>query len=758
MISAVVLTLNEERHLPDCLESLRWADEIVVLDSGSTDQTQAIARRYTDRVFERPFDNYSRQRNAALELASGDWVLFVDADERVPAKLAAEVQQTVRDTPHAGLWLPRRNWILGKWIAHSGWYPDYQLRLLRRAAARYDANQAVHEVATVAGTTGRLQQPLEHINYERLGELLEKQRAYAAFEARTMHARGIRPKPQNYVLQPLREFRRRYVTWQGYQDGLHGLLLAALMAGFNGVAYSDLARLWREADGGGRSSGGAPPAAGTPGSLLVSPGPLPVIPDGARNPVARGETRSAGKRFPAAFGTTPFGTSFARLRRSVDSRAVLSLAAGQAKQALATGCVADAQPDSALSGIDRGRFRTALGMIVAGIEQAGVGTRHAATVVAGGRDDRATHASPRQGLARLSFAPAQFRQRVTSTAFCMPGWTERVAAAAADSSERPTPGPRPVLREAARTGPPCSVVIVSYNVADLLERCVASVLTSQAVREVVIVDNASVDGSADRLEAAFPSLRVIRSDRNVGFARGINRAIAATSGRYVMVLNPDCQVRPGSVERLCAVLDEQPTVAVAGPRTFYGDGRPQSSRRRFPELLDLFVESTVLDQYGIGGGRVARVHVADVPETQPQDVDWLVGACLIVRREAMRTVGLLDEGYFMYFEELDWCRRFRRAGWRVRYEPAAEVVHLYGKSAEQDPALRDIRFSRSKLRYARKWHGRFAASALRGFLFVHFSVRVAVDLAKLAALSKPGLRVQRLHQLGRVLASGLRIG
>ncbi len=147
-----------------------------------------------------------------------------------------------------------------------------------------------------------------------------------------------------------------------------------------------------------------------------------------------------------------------------------------------------------------------------------------------------------------------------------------------------------------------------------------------------------------------------------------------------------------------------------------------------------------------------------MPDDTEHEVDWLVGACLLVRREALQAVGLLDEGYFMYFEELDWFRRFRQAGWRTRYIPTAEVVHLYGKSAEQDIARRDVRFSESKLRYARKWHGPAAAGALQAFLFLHFGVRAAVEIAKLALLRRPSLRLQRLRGLARVFASGLRVG
>jgi glycosyltransferase involved in cell wall biosynthesis len=258
-ITGAVICKDEARHIADCLASLAWVDDLLVVDSFSTDETLAIARRFTDRIYQHPFENYSKQRNVALDLATGEWVLFVDADERVSPALAAEVRRvlTAGDPhppfvwegvgggagPRAGYWIPRRNVIFGRWIQHAGWYPDYQLRLLRRDAARFDETRHVHEVATVQGSTGRLTEPLTHINYERLGEFLAKQARYAELEAATLHRRGVQPRARSFVTQPAREFIRRYITLHGYRDGAHGLLLASLMAVFTFVTYVKLARL-----------------------------------------------------------------------------------------------------------------------------------------------------------------------------------------------------------------------------------------------------------------------------------------------------------------------------------------------------------------------------------------------------------------------------------------------------------------------------------------------------------------------------------
>ncbi|MFI0606385.1 MAG: glycosyltransferase family 2 protein [Anaerolineae bacterium] len=232
-ITAVVLTLNEARHLPDCLASLRSIGPILVLDSGSGDETMAIARAAGARVATRPFVNYSIQRQAALDLVDTPWVLFVDADERVPLELAAAVSQAAlradADAP-AAYWIARRNLFWGHALRGGGWWPDHQLRLLRVDRAHYDPARAVHELAEIQGSTGRIDSPLTHINYESWAEFSAKQHAYARLEADRRRAAGARVRPHNLILQPLREFRRRFITDHGYRDGLLGLRLALAMA------------------------------------------------------------------------------------------------------------------------------------------------------------------------------------------------------------------------------------------------------------------------------------------------------------------------------------------------------------------------------------------------------------------------------------------------------------------------------------------------------------------------------------------------
>jgi (heptosyl)LPS beta-1,4-glucosyltransferase len=244
---AVVLTRNEAEHIVDCIESLRFADDILVFDSFSDDDTVGLATGAGARVLQNAFKDYASQRNAALEAVKGqgDWVLFVDADERVTAELAAEVRQVIQKPGYAGWRIPRHNYIFGMLTRGAGWYPDYQTRLLRVGAARYDPERQVHELVLLDGMEGTLANPFIHYNYRDFDQFRAKQRRYTAYDARILYQDGIRPKPQNYILQPWRQFWWRFVTLKGYQDGLHGLRLSLLMAWYELQKYLTLRSLWR---------------------------------------------------------------------------------------------------------------------------------------------------------------------------------------------------------------------------------------------------------------------------------------------------------------------------------------------------------------------------------------------------------------------------------------------------------------------------------------------------------------------------------
>jgi len=237
-LSTITLALNEEHNIVACLASVAWADErIVVLDPRTTDRTAELARQAGARVVERAFVNFADQHQAALALATHDWVFSIDADERATPELAQEIRQAIEQPSPVGWWVPRYNIIWGRQIRHTGWYPDYQLRLMRRSCVRYDPEREVHELVILDGEEGYLQNALVHYNYRTVAEFLHKTDRYTALEARILHRAGVRPRLRSLVGQPLREFVRRYVHYQGYRDGGHGLLLSILMAYYRGLTY-----------------------------------------------------------------------------------------------------------------------------------------------------------------------------------------------------------------------------------------------------------------------------------------------------------------------------------------------------------------------------------------------------------------------------------------------------------------------------------------------------------------------------------------
>ena len=243
-LTAVILTLNEADNIQSCIESVNWADRVVVLDSFSQDETAALAHAAGAEVLQSPFQNYAQQRNVALDTLATDWVFFVDADERGTPELATEIRVCLATRPETGWYVPRYNYIFGKLTRGAGWYPDYQLRLFKQGCVRYQ--RPVHEIAVVDGDVGYLRNPLLHYNYRNVAHFRAKQRAYTSYDASILKERGIRPRPHNFLLQPLRQFWWRFVTLNGYKDGRHGLRLSLYMTYYEWVKYRKLARLWRE--------------------------------------------------------------------------------------------------------------------------------------------------------------------------------------------------------------------------------------------------------------------------------------------------------------------------------------------------------------------------------------------------------------------------------------------------------------------------------------------------------------------------------
>jgi GT2 family glycosyltransferase len=207
---------------------------------------------------------------------------------------------------------------------------------------------------------------------------------------------------------------------------------------------------------------------------------------------------------------------------------------------------------------------------------------------------------------------------------------------------------------------------------------------------------------------------------------------------------------------MVAYMDRQPEVGALGPQLRYPGGRLQSSRRRFPGLTTALVESTIVQEWSPDNRILRRYYMVDTPDNATQDVDWVVGACLLVRREVYAQVGGLDEAFFMYSEELEWCRRMKDAGWRIVYLPTATVIHHEGKSSEQVVPARHIHFQTNKVRYFHKHHGRLQAEALRWYLLSTYIFQSAREGLKWIVGHKRPLRAERLRAYRQVLRSGLR--
>jgi glycosyltransferase involved in cell wall biosynthesis len=244
-LSVTVITKNEATDIGPALGSVAWADEIVVVDSESTDATVAIARGFTSRVVVRPWPGYVAQKNYAASLASHDWILSLDADERVTPALADEIRATLAtDPPHAAFRIPRVTWHLGRWIRSTDWYPDHQTRLYDRRAAEWTGRH-VHEAVVVRGTRGELRHELQHYAYRDIADHLETMDRYTTYAARQMHEAGRRAGLLQVAGHPPLAFLRNYIARGGIRDGAPGFIISAMNAYYVFLKFSKLWELER---------------------------------------------------------------------------------------------------------------------------------------------------------------------------------------------------------------------------------------------------------------------------------------------------------------------------------------------------------------------------------------------------------------------------------------------------------------------------------------------------------------------------------
>ncbi len=242
MLSIIIITKNEASHIGDCLESVRWADEIIIVDSGSTDGTQRICSHYTDKIIEADWPGFGPQKNRALDAASGEWVLSLDADERVTPELSAEIQNALDNTGKTvGFEIPRLSYYCGRAMRHGGWYPDYVLRLFRRDKGRF-SNALVHEKLEIIGTIQRFNNPLLHFSFDDFEEVLHKIDNHSSLAAQMLFEKGKRSSFTKALLRGFWSFFRTYILRAGFLDGRHGVMLA--LSNAEGTYYKYLKLLY----------------------------------------------------------------------------------------------------------------------------------------------------------------------------------------------------------------------------------------------------------------------------------------------------------------------------------------------------------------------------------------------------------------------------------------------------------------------------------------------------------------------------------
>lgn len=244
-LSVLVITKNEEHNIDDCLSSVTWADELVVVDSYSTDRTSELARKYTDKVMVTEWLGYAATKNLALEHCQSDWILWIDADERITPESRREIEQLLAsDPPENGFEIPRKAYFLGRWIAHCGWYPGYVLRLFRRSKGTFNDKQ-VHEGVELEGERGQLQEPLLHFTDPDLEHYMQKFNRYTSLAADELYQRGRRAGAFSIIFRPLHMFLKMYILRRGFLDGIQGFILCLLSSGYVAMKY---AKLWEKAE------------------------------------------------------------------------------------------------------------------------------------------------------------------------------------------------------------------------------------------------------------------------------------------------------------------------------------------------------------------------------------------------------------------------------------------------------------------------------------------------------------------------------
>jgi GT2 family glycosyltransferase len=283
-----------------------------------------------------------------------------------------------------------------------------------------------------------------------------------------------------------------------------------------------------------------------------------------------------------------------------------------------------------------------------------------------------------------------------------------------------------------------SVIIVSWNARDYLLQCLASLSpeTCRYPMEIIVVDNASSDDSADQVASRYPQVRLIRNSENVGFAKANNIGVAASTGGYLCFVNSDVKVLPNCITGLVDFCQDNPKAGMVGPRIQGGDGKLQRSCRGFPSVWNMLCRALALDKIFSKSKMFTGYSLAYWPQDSQRPVDILTGCFWLIRREALAQVGLLDENFFMYGEDMDWSKRFWSSGWQVVFVPSSEAIHYGGASSSNSPVRFYIERQRADLQYWKKHHSDLAVLCYFLISCLHLALR-AIGYSIAALLKKP---------------------
>jgi GT2 family glycosyltransferase len=272
-----------------------------------------------------------------------------------------------------------------------------------------------------------------------------------------------------------------------------------------------------------------------------------------------------------------------------------------------------------------------------------------------------------------------------------------------------------------------SVIIVSWNAREYLMQCLASLSTEECrcQMEIIVVDNASSDGSADEVASCYPNVRLIRNTENLGFAKANNQGVSVSTGKYFCFVNSDVKVLPHCLSRLISFCEQNPRVGMVGPRVIGADGKLQRSCMGFPTVWNMFCRALALDTLFPRIKAFSGFKLYHWPQESLRSVDILSGCFWLVRREALTQVGLLDEEFFMYAEDMDWCKRFWAKGWQVFFVPSAEAIHYGGASSSNAPVRFYLEMQRANLQYWKKHHSCLSVASYIAIMCMQELLRTA---------------------------------